>query len=42
MSLIPNRFLFRLAYPCRHVKEIPHDDDETLLDLPPESPVGWR
>lgn len=36
MSLIPNRFLFRLAYPCRYVKEIPHDEDDTLLDLPPE------
>jgi hypothetical protein len=36
MSLIPNRFLFRLAYPCRYVKNIPHDDEESLLDLPSE------
>jgi hypothetical protein len=36
MSLIPNRFLFRLAYPCRYVKEIPHDEEESLIDLPPE------
>jgi hypothetical protein len=36
MSLIPNRFLFRFAYPCRFVKDIPHDEDDTLLDLQPE------
>lgn len=34
MSLIPNRFLFRLSYPCRHVAEVPLEDDELLLDLP--------
>lgn len=36
MALIPNRFLFRMAFPCRYSKEIPHDDDESLLDLPVE------
>jgi hypothetical protein len=36
MSLIPNRFLLRLAYPCRYVKKIPLDDNESLLDLPPD------
>ena len=34
MSLIPNRFLFRMAYPCRYVDKIPLDDDDCLLDLP--------
>lgn len=35
MRLIPNRFLFRLAYPCRYVKAMPQEsDDESLLDLP--------
>ena len=24
MSLVPHRFLFRVAYPCRHVKKMPH------------------
>jgi hypothetical protein len=33
MSLIPYRFLFRLAYPCRHVKKMPLRDQESLLDL---------
>ncbi len=33
MNLIPNRFLFRVAYPCRHVGGLPRDGDE-LLDLP--------
>jgi hypothetical protein len=36
MSLIPHRFLFRLAYPCRHVKKMPLDDGESLIDLPTE------
>ena len=34
MSLIPNRFMFRIAHPCRYVKKMPLDDDESLLDLP--------
>lgn len=34
MALIPHRFLVRLAYPCRFVKSIPHEEDDRLLDLP--------
>src|SRR5262245_36038010 len=34
MSLIPNRFMFRLAYPCRFVKKMPLDEDHALVDLP--------
>jgi hypothetical protein len=34
VPLIPHRFLFRIAYPCRYVKAIPQDDDDALLDLP--------
>ncbi len=33
MPLIPHRFLFRVAYPCRCVKGIPREDDDRLLDL---------
>lgn len=33
MSLIPHRFLFRVAYPCRYVKGIPHEKGDRLLDL---------
>ena len=33
MTLIPARFLFRVAYPCRYVKEMPRRG-ERLLDLP--------
>jgi hypothetical protein len=33
VNLIPNRFLFRLAYPCRHIAGLPRDGDE-WLDLP--------
>jgi hypothetical protein len=33
MPLIPNRFLFRVSYPCRYVADIPLEGDE-LLDLP--------
>jgi hypothetical protein len=36
MSLIPHRFLLRLAYPCRYVKKMPLDEDDSLLDLPSE------
>jgi len=35
-SLIPHRFLIRVAHPCPYVKEMPRDADEEehLLDLP--------
>jgi hypothetical protein len=33
MPLLPNRFLFRLAYPCPYVAEVPLEGDD-LLDLP--------
>lgn len=36
MPLIPHRFLFRVAYPCRYVKEMPREEDDRLLDLPEE------
>lgn len=32
--LIPHRFLFRIAYPCRYQKGIPREEDDHLLDLP--------
>jgi hypothetical protein len=35
MPLIPHAFLFRIAHPCRHVADMPHEDDR-LLDLPDE------
>ena len=31
MPLVPARFLFRVAYPCRYVKGIPHEEDDRLL-----------
>jgi hypothetical protein len=34
MALIPHRFLFRMAYPCRYVKDVPRENDDYLLDLP--------
>jgi hypothetical protein len=34
MPLIPNRFLFRVAYPCRYVADLPREGSEDLLDLP--------
>jgi hypothetical protein len=34
MTLLPARFLFRVAYPCRHVAKMPREDDDRLLDLP--------
>lgn len=36
MPLVPNRFLFRVAHPCRHVAKMPLDDDDRLLELPEE------
>jgi hypothetical protein len=34
MSLIPNRFLFRVCYPCRYIAELPREGGDELLDLP--------
>ncbi|MCI0460179.1 MAG: hypothetical protein L0Z62_24775 [Gemmataceae bacterium] len=34
MPLVPHRFLLRIAYPCRHVKDVPHEEGDQLLDLP--------
>jgi len=34
VPLIPHRFLFRIAYPCRYVKKLPREDEDRLLDLP--------
>ena len=33
MSLVPHRFLLRVAHPCRHFKAMPVRDDVRLLDL---------
>jgi hypothetical protein len=34
MPLVPHRFLVRVAYPCRYVKDLPHEDGDRLLGLP--------
>ncbi|HMF11346.1 MAG TPA: sugar-binding protein, partial [Gemmataceae bacterium] len=34
MPLVPNRFLFRIAYPCVHVARMPLENDDRLLELP--------
>jgi hypothetical protein len=34
MTLLPHRFLLRVAYPCRYVKAMPADEDDSLIDLP--------
>ncbi len=34
MPLLPHRFLFRVAYPCRYVKKMPREKGDSLLDLP--------
>jgi hypothetical protein len=39
MELIPSRFLFRVAYPCRYAKGIPANESEHLLDLPRECKI---
>ncbi len=39
MPLVPNRFLFRVAYPCRYVAGIPREDDDDLLGLSEECRV---
>jgi hypothetical protein len=36
MALVPHRFLFHIAHPCRYAKAMPRRDDPRLLDLPPE------
>src|SRR5262245_12797438 len=36
MPLVPHRFLFRVAHPCRYVKQMPITKDTRLLDLPEE------
>jgi hypothetical protein len=36
MSLVPYRFLFRTAYPCRYVADVPREESGDLLDLPEE------
>lgn len=33
MPLVPHRYLFRVAYPCRYVKAIPRPKSDELLDL---------
>lgn len=42
MTLIPPVFLFRLAYPCPFQKEIPHQEGDSLLELPPNCRVDDR
>jgi len=34
MPLLPNRFLVRLMYGCPYVKNMPVDDEESIVDLP--------
>lgn len=34
MPLVPNRFLVRLLYACPYVKEMPLDDEDSLIELP--------
>ena len=34
MPLIPTRFLVRLLYACPHVKDMPLDDEDSLIELP--------
>jgi hypothetical protein len=36
MTLIPNRFLFRVAYSCRHVRGVPSEGEGALVELPEE------
>ncbi|HZU35332.1 MAG TPA: hypothetical protein VFA18_05470 [Gemmataceae bacterium] len=33
MPLVPYRFLFRIAYPCRYVKAMPLEEQDRLLEL---------
>jgi hypothetical protein len=39
MAVIPYRFLFRMAYSCRYVKEMPLEDADRLVELPSESRI---
>ena len=34
MPLVPTRFLVRLLYACPYVKDMPLDNEESLIDLP--------
>jgi len=34
MLLLPNRFLFRLSFPCRYIKSLPAQKGDRLLNLP--------
>lgn len=34
MAVIPYRFLFRVAYLCRYVKDMPLEEDDRLIALP--------
>jgi hypothetical protein len=36
MSLVPYRFLFRVAHPCPYAADVPREDRDELLDLSPE------
>jgi hypothetical protein len=36
MTLVPPSFLLRVSYPCRYRKEMPHRNEDRLLDLPVE------
>ena len=36
MPLVPHRFLFRIAHPCRYQKAMPRPEKDRLLDLPAE------
>lgn len=39
MSLVPHRFLVRVAHPCLYAKKMPRRDDDRLLDLPAENRI---
>ena len=34
MTVLPHHFLLRLAYPCRHIKDMPCEEGDVLIDLP--------
>jgi hypothetical protein len=34
--MLPPHFLLHVRYPCRYVKDVPHDKSDRLLDLPAE------
>lgn len=34
MPLVPNRFLVRLLYPCPYIKDMPVEDEDSLIELP--------